>query len=456
MRIKPSTMAHAQNQQTIANGQITLYQRDDVKDARWQCRIKIKGHSGYVRRSTGEIDFDRAKDAALLILGELNQRVAQALPLRKKTFAEIASSFLKDAETRWREGRNSEGRYSILKGTIQRYLIPYFGNRDITLIQKKDLMAYRAWRQSYWITGPGFQELGHTKKPPAQATLKQEWTALRGVFLHGVDLGVCPTTLLAALKHDKTSVKKRPAFTQEEYRTLWLFLLTWQYKTHNPRIRRDRTLLRYYVLIMLNSGMRIGEARGLKWRDVSIYQNGNGQWVTLNVKGKTGERLVVCQPGVEKYFDKLKERDYRTDPDDLVFCHPDGLPIQNWTGFASMLKAAGIEFDTNGDRHTVYSLRHTYATFRLQNGTNVYWLKKNMGTSVAMIERHYGQTNVLVGIEHETAKRDQPATPKRSKTLRSNEASQDVITIAKDTDDLVPVGAVDMTPAFDDIDTGIE
>ena len=27
------------------------------------------------------------------------------------------------------------------------------------------------------------------------------------------------------------------------------------------------------------------------------------------------------------------------------------------------------------------------------------WLKQNMGTSVQMIERHYGQTKVLVGIE---------------------------------------------------------
>ena len=88
-------MAHAQNQQTIADGQITLYQRDDVKDARWQCRIRIKGHSGYVRRSTGQIDFDRAREASLQILGELNQRAAQSLPLRKKTFAEIAASFLR-------------------------------------------------------------------------------------------------------------------------------------------------------------------------------------------------------------------------------------------------------------------------------------------------------------------------------------------------------------------------
>lgn len=450
-------MAHAQNQQIIANGQITLYQRDDVKDALWQCRIKIKGHSGYVRRSTGEVDFERAKEAALLILGELKQRVAQSLPLKRKTFSEIAASFLKDAETRWKEGRNSEGRYIIIKGTTQRYLIPYFGNRDITLIQKKDMMAYRAWRQEYWVTGPGFEETGKTKKPPTLATLKQEWTVLRGVFLHGVDLGVVPQSMLPFLKHDKTSVNKRPAFTQDEYDRLWLHLLTWQYKTHNPRVRRDRTLLRYYVLIMVNSGMRIGEARMLKWRDVGSYSNEHGHWVTCNVKGKTGERLVVCQPGVERYFEKLKERDYRTDPDDLVFCHEDGEPIENWTGFYTMLRAAGIEHDTNGNKHTLYSLRHTYATFRLQNGTNVYWLKKNMGTSVAMIERHYGQTNVLVGIEHETAKREPGQKKPKSRRLQSPNAPRDGVKLIKNKNELVPAGAVDMTPArVDDSESDAE
>jgi integrase len=70
-----------------------------------------------------------------------------------------------------------------------------------------------------------------------------------------------------------------------------------------------------------------------------------------------------------------------------------------------MLKKAGLLKDSIGRERTIYSLRHTYATFRLENGTNVYWLKQNMGTSVQMIERHYGQTKVLAGIEFETARR---------------------------------------------------
>jgi len=41
-------MAHAANQVQIADKRITLYQRDDVKDGVWQCRVSVKGHKGYV------------------------------------------------------------------------------------------------------------------------------------------------------------------------------------------------------------------------------------------------------------------------------------------------------------------------------------------------------------------------------------------------------------------------
>ena len=78
--------------------------------------------------------------------------------------------------------------------------------------------------------------------------------------------------------------------------------------------------------------------------------------------------------------------------------------------------------DSIGRERTIYSLRYTYATFRLENGTNVYWLKQNMGTSVQMIERHYGQTKVLAGIEFETARRRK--YPAADKPLTAEEKAQ--------------------------------
>ena len=79
-----------------------------------------------------------------------------------------------------------------------------------------------------------------------------------------------------------------------------------------------------------------------------------------------------------------------------------------------------------------------------------------MGTSVEMIERHYGQTNVLMGIEHETAKRRKPkkneAKATKDSTAKAKPPAKKAPKLNKQpikTDEVVPVGAVDMTPGYD-------
>ena len=411
-------MAHAANQVKIADDRITLYQRDDVKNGLWHCRITMKGVRGYIRRSTGKTDYNDAKTVAIKILGELELREKQNQPLRPQTFKVVAAAYLRDALTRHKEGRNSEGRYNLIKGTLNRYLVPYFGKRDITLIQKKDIIAYRQWRQDYWLTGPGKDDTHAHKVRPTSATLKQEMTVLRGVFNFGVDMNLVSPMSLAMLKHEPYTVSKRPIFTVPEYRKLYLFMRSWVTKAKDPRHRAERELLRNYVLIMSNSGLRKGEARYLKWSDYSLHNTEHGTWPLLRLKqGKTGERTVVCQPFSKRFFERLRERGHHTELDHYIFCHEDGKPIIHMKTFNAMLAESGLQFDSMNRKRTIYSLRHTYATFRLENGTNVYWLKQNMGTSVQTIERHYGQTHVLKGIEYETAKRRKlPRNPVHSPT----------------------------------------
>ena len=60
---------------------------------------------------------------------------------------------------------------------------------------------------------------------------------------------------------------------------------------------------------------------------------------------------------------------------------------------SALLKSARLETDTSGAKRTIYSLRHTYATFRLHEGVNQYLLARNMGTSAAMLEKHYEHTS---------------------------------------------------------------
>jgi integrase len=147
--------------------------------------------------------------------------------------------------------------------------------------------------------------------------------------------------------------------------------------------------------VLSNTGIRIGEARTLTWQNIRIEPVADSDDLTVifNVSGKTGAREVVASRyEVMEYLQRIKALYDNPSPDDLVFAHPDGSAILSFKkSFASLTQYVGVEFNSDGDRHTIYSLRHTYATFRLGENVSVYALSKNMGTSIRMIERFYGQ-----------------------------------------------------------------
>jgi hypothetical protein len=60
------------------------------------------------------------------------------------------------------------------------------------------------------------------------------------------------------------------------------------------------------------------------------------------------------------------------------------------TGFNNLLKACSFSDESRGTSLAPYSLRHSYTTMRIEDGTNIYVLAKQMGTSVKMIEDYYG------------------------------------------------------------------
>ena len=59
----------------------------------------------------------------------------------------------------------------------------------------------------------------------------------------------------------------------------------------------------------------------------------------------------------------------------------------------SLLTESGLLMSSSGKRRSTYCFRHTYATFRLTEGVEVYFLAKKIGTYVKMIEDHYGHVN---------------------------------------------------------------
>ena len=72
----------------------------------------------------------------------------------------------------------------------------------------------------------------------------------------------------------------------------------------------------------------------------------------------------------------------------LLFPAPAGghIDINNWRGrqWTPALEAAGVA------HRRIYDLRHTYATWSLAAGIDIFTLARVMGTSVKMIDRTYG------------------------------------------------------------------
>jgi hypothetical protein len=195
---------------TLYDGKLVLFQREDVQSAVWHARMSFpKHHKGYVHRSTNKTDLEDAKLKAVVLYAEFEQRLVQNLPIRRVTFKEVGSLFLQDAHRRHTEGIRSIGRTQVIEGTLRRYLVPYFGDKDIAAINKRDVMNYRQWRKDFYITGEGSRGHSTVKKLPSSATVKQEWSVLRGVFLHALDLGYVTQNVMPMLKYEPSKVNKR-------------------------------------------------------------------------------------------------------------------------------------------------------------------------------------------------------------------------------------------------------
>ena len=68
-----------------------------------------------------------------------------------------------------------------------------------------------------------------------------------------------------------------------------------------------------------------------------------------------------------------------------------------------MLRHCELLTNSVDETKTLYSFRHSYATNELLSSTDIHTLAKQMGTSVKMIEVHYGhlqpsqQADVIAG-----------------------------------------------------------
>lgn len=195
------------------------------------------------------------------------------------------------------------------------------------------------------------------------ATIRQAWNMARR---DGLVLSDSPTKNVKVPKMDNRRVR---FLSHEEAKTLL-----------NALQARDR-LAHDVALMSLHSGMRAGEILALRWGHID-----NDRGVISIMDSKSGRgRAVFMTKKVKAMLKAIKRRE----PDDHVFAR-NGKSIKCIPkAFFEAVADLNQGIADRRQRVCFHTLRHTYASWHVLSGTDIYTVKELLGHSViAMTERY--------------------------------------------------------------------
>ena len=378
----------------LDGGKLTLFKRNGL----WQARIYV-GDRRYLWRSLKTAKQAEARAAGMRLLHETQFKQAQGLPVTSRSFNAVIDEYVawrqRDRET-GRQVPNSSTKHTsaAMLRQVQRvvkFWREYAGTRAIDAVDDRALRDYLPWRRAYYT---GVAQLPQNAKlHPTDKTLQWEIMLGKALIKFAHEQGYRGSKPLPTWSFTPKVKRVRPAFTVMEYRQLYRVMRQWAAEPVTEAWSHSRQLLRDYVLILANSGLRVGEANSLQWRDVVPFVDEHGRKnVQLHVRGKTGQRVVIPRVRVAMFLDRLSRLYDGADSGDLVFRMRDGSAVTTLIDqFNVVLALAGLTHNSAGEKYTLYSLRHFYAVQALTKGIDIYTVARNMGTSVKIIEDYYGR-----------------------------------------------------------------
>jgi len=421
-------MAFLLDAQELKTGLI-IFRRGDVKHRNWYCRIKLPKTDRYKTVCLNTSDVDAAKERAFDEDADLRFRIKHDVPIFNRPFSAVAKDFLAQQKERAEVGEITRHRWSTMDSIIHAQLNRYVGSIQINQLGQERWTGYPIWRRKDAMKrrkdeddrqaleaesrGKALAKVraeapkdrrGQRRTPNGEvsdATIRTEMSIFRSVMAYAAAKKFINESQVFSGKLPLAKVR-REAFTPEEYRQLHTYARKWVKQATTGRSRWFRTVGYNFVLIMCNTGMRPPEAKNLRWRDVAIRKDDQGRTlVVLHVRGKGKFRDLVAAGNVAEYLERVRAVSKATGLDNCVFTTDKGQPASSLyeSLIEDLLEKSGLRISSSGKPRSTYCFRHTYATFRLTEGVDVYFLAKQMGTSVKMIEDHYGHVTPVKNAE---------------------------------------------------------
>jgi integrase len=279
-------------------------------------------------------------------------------------FTVFAEQWFTEHKVEWRRSH-----IKVLRSTLDGHLLKHFGNKPVGEISKADILAFRTKLSG--MPGRVGEKLSNKRINGILAPLRQILND--AADRHGF---VSPTASLRPLRVRKTDVEP---FTLDQVQQIL------------AAVRGD---YRDYFTTRFLTGMRTGEAHGLKWKYVDFEH----RLILIRETFVLGEDEYTKTDGSQRdiqmnqvvYEALMRQFEATGKLSDYVFCNREGNPLDNdnfndrvW---APLLRHLGLK------HRRPYQMRHTAATLWLASGEAPEWIARQLGhTSTEMLFRVYSR-----------------------------------------------------------------
>ena len=313
------------------------------------CRACVRRRQPGHHHAQGVERVELPRGDSDLEAAEVSSEAATTTP-PSPSFKEFTATWKAEHQVEWRRSHTK-----VLDSTLDGHLLPAFGARPVASITKSDVLSFRAKLAD---------KPGRTGAKLSNKRINNILGVLRQIMAEAADRYefISPCANVKALKIRKSDVQ--PFTLDEVQRMLAVVRADW----------RDYFLVRFFT------GMRSGEAHGLKWKYVDCDRRiiliretfvlGEDEYTKTDSSQRD---IQMSQP----VFEALKRQQEATGKRDYVFCNREGLPIDNKNFsdrvYYPLLRHLGLE------HRRPYQMRHTAATLWLASGEAPEWIARQLG-----------------------------------------------------------------------------
>jgi integrase len=317
-----------------------------LRDEEGRQRYKSLGHA------SNDFDYDGAKQKAVAWAKAARAGVETG---ELKTVADACRAYVEN-----RRKQKGEGTAHDAKMRFQRYV--YENSLGSVLLDRLRQRHIEGWRDKL------LEPSAPTRPGLSKASANRTLTSLKAALNFAVNnryISADRTIEWALVKSFKGANRRRDLYLDLGQR--------------RKLLGEAKGAVRSLIEGAMYTGARAGELTS------ALRSQFDSRTMSITLRGKTGERKVPLHPGALPLFERLSKDKLPSAP---LFTRDDGRPWAH-SDWDELVRDAAARADLPKGV-CLYTLRHSFITEAISGGMTALEAARIVGTSLPMIDRHYG------------------------------------------------------------------